>query len=348
MTSRLLLPSSRTLLAAAVATTLLAACGGGGSSAPAGVEVPLGVRTVPASAGSDATAAGLSSLGGWLARAVLSTSGDDAFNLAGGRESPMQRAGAPASTAPAQARLALAFARAAAPATARRERPSAIDTDTLPCLNPGGSLVITSNDADDSLTLSAGDTLTIVATDCVVEAGLPAANGRMHMAINAVELDPAQLPTAMDATLTLTQFGVGAYGLFDGTMRLWSKPEGTRERSRLSYQGTRVGFDAGTVIFDFDIVGLFDGTGGTFELQGGLGIGGQTYALATASVLGASPTSPPDRGVIGLRDAAGDAVRLSARSAGSFDLDFLPAGATVPTASLPGLLWSDYLRPTGG
>jgi hypothetical protein len=345
MKKRLLPSSVRTLLAVAAAAGLLAACGGGGSSAPAGVEVPLGARTVPASAGSDATAAGLSTLGGWLARAVLSASGDGAFDVTRTRESPMTLGAAARSAAPAQVRMAMAFARAAAPATARRERPSAIESESVPCLNADGTMLITSNDADDSLTLSAGDTLTIVATNCVVDAGLPAANGRMHMAINAVELDSAQMPTAMDATITLTQFGVGAYGTFDGAMRLWSKPEGGRERSRLSYQGASVTFPAGTVVFNFDILGLFDLTYGTFELQGGLGIGGQTYALATTTVLASGSTNPPDSGVLSLRDAAGDAVRLTARNANSFDLDFLPAGAGTPTASLPGLLWTDYLQP---
>lgn len=345
MKNRLLHPNVRTLLAAAAAATLLAACGGGGSSEPTGVVVPLGARTVPASAGSDATAAGLSTLGGWLARAVLSASGDDAFDLARTRESPMTLGAAARAGAPAQIMMAMAVARAAAPATARREQPTAIDSETVPCLNVDGSMLLTSNDADDSLTLSAGDTITMVADNCIVDAGLPAANGRMHMAINAVELDASQMPTAMDATITLTQFGVGAYGSFDGTMRMWSKPEGTRERSRLSYQGTSVTFPAGTMIFNFDIVGLFDLTSGTFELQGGLGVGGQTYALATATVLSSGSTNPPDSGVLSLRDAAGDAVRLTARNASSFDLDFVPAGAGAPTASLPGLYWSDYLQP---
>jgi hypothetical protein len=347
MKSRLLHPSVRTLLAAAAAASLLAACGGGGSSAPTGVVVPLGARTVPASTGSDATAAGLSSLGGWLARAVLSASGDEAFDLTRTRETPMARGAAAPSGAPAPVRMAMAFARAAAPVTARREQPSAIDSETVPCMNAGGTMVITSNDADNSQTLSAGDTITIVANDCVVDAGLPAANGRLHMAINAVELDTAQMPTAMDATITLTQFGIGAYGSFDGAMRLWSKPEGTRERSRLSYMGTSVSFAAGSVVFDFDIYGLFDLSSGTFELQGGLGIGGQTYALAMAAPLSAGSMNPPDSGTLSLRDAAGDAVRLTARNASSFDLDFLPAGSGTPTASLPGLLWSDYLLPGG-
>lgn len=339
----LLHPSVRTLLAAAAVASLLAACGGGGSSAPARVVVPLGARTVPASTGSDATAAGLSSLGGWLARAVLSASGDEAFDLTRTRETPMARGAVAASGAPATARIAMALARAAAPVSASRERPSAIDSETLPCMNVGGTMSITSNDADNSQTLSAGDTISIVASNCVVDASLPAANGRLHMAINAIELDSAQLPTAMDASITVTQFGIGAYGSFDGAMRLWSKPEGSRERSRLSYMGTSVSYEAGTVVFDFDILGLFDSTRGSFELQGGLGIGGQTYAIAMTAPLSSGSMNPPDSGVLSLRDAAGDAVRLTARSASSFDLDFLPAGSSTPTASLPGLLWSDYL-----
>lgn len=340
------LPFCLNLLPLACAAALLTACGGGGGDPVPTVVVPTGTRTVAASAGSDATAAGLSSLGGWVARAVLSASGDGAFDVTGQqRESPLSRSTGAVPSAPTHARLALALARRALPAGAQRERPAAISTETLPCLNAGGSMTFTIDDADQSQTLTAADLITVVANNCVIDDSLPATNGRMALRINAVELDTNQVPVALDASATLTQFNVGGYGSFNGSMRLWSKPEGNRERARVSYQGASVTYAAGTAVFNFDVYGLGDAVSGSFDIQGGIGVGGQTYALATGSVLAGSTTNPPDTGVVSLRDAAGDAVRLTVRNASRFDLDFLPSGSSVPTASLPGLLWSDYLAP---
>lgn len=333
----------KTTLALAASAALLAACGGGGGSDDRGVEVPSATRSVAASAGSDANVNNLAALGGWLARAVMSVSGDGAFDITAERDRPQGRtADVYGSGGLLHARVASAALRLGRPGFAARERASAVESETMSCIN-GGSVTFTINDADDNRKLSRGDGVTLSASNCVLDPGLPAANGSMQLAINEVELDSDDMPTALDASATFTKFSVGAYGTYDGEMRLWTKPEGTRERARVSYRNTTVTFAADSVVFDFDIYALGDAAGGSFDLNGGIGINGQTYSMVATGVMTAVGTEPPSTGTLHLRDAAQDAVRLTARSASSFDLDFLPSGASAPTAVLPGQLWSNYL-----
>lgn len=335
----------KSTLALAVTAAFLAGCGGGGGDdGPPGVEVPTATRTVAASAGSDANADNLLTLGGWLARSVMSVSGDDAFDITRTRESPQRRpvAGS-AVTVPLHARMVLASVRLAAPSVAAREQPLAVASETLPCEN-GGSITFTVDDADNNEKLSGGDSVTLSATNCVLETGLPATDGDLGLVINAVELDSDQMPTALDASATFTAFAVDDYGTYDGAMRLWTKPEGANERSRVSYRDTRVTTENGTVVFNFDVYGLGDGVSSTFDLNGGLTIEGQTYSVVSSGVMTAVGTNPPASGLLQLRDFARDAAQLTAKSVTTFDLAFLPVGATVPTASLPGLFWSDYVE----
>jgi hypothetical protein len=216
-------------------------------------------------------------------------------------------------------------------------------SEPLPCLNVGGSGTITFDDTDNNEKVSAGDSITLAVTNCLLDPGIPAANGSLNLAINAVELDSDEMPTALDASATFSSFTVGEYGTFNGAMRLWTKPEGAGDRSRVSYRDTSVTTASGTVVFNFDVYGLGDGVSSTFDLNGGLTIDGHTYSMVSSGVMTALGSSPPASGVLQLRDYAADAAQLTARSATTFDLAFLPAGMTVPTRSLPGLFWSDFL-----
>lgn len=333
----------KTALALAASAALLGACGGGGGSDSGGVEVPTATRSVAASAGSDANVDNLAFLGGWLARAVMSVSGDGAFDITAERDRPQGRtANMYGGEGLLHARVASAALRLGQPAFAAREQSSAVESETMTCLN-GGSVTFTIDDADNNRKLSRGDGITLSASNCVLDPGLPAANGTMQLALNEVDLDSDEFPTALDASATFANFSVGAYGTYNGEMRLWTKPEGALERARVSYRNTTVSFAGGSVVFDFDIYGLGDDAGGSFDLNGGIGINGQTYSIVASGVMTSVGTEPPSAGELRLRDAAQDAVRLTARSSSSFDLDFLPSGATAPTAVLPGQLWSNTL-----
>lgn len=337
----------RSGLALAAVAALTAGCGGGGGSgnSDARVVVPQTTRSVAASSGSDASSENFASLGGWLARAVLSASSDGAFDVTGVRETPTGvRNGAAVAASAVHARIARAALRLGAPAFTGREQAATVSPpQALPCENIGGSGTVTVDDTDNNRKLGAGDSLTISLNNCVLSVGIPAASGTMQLTLNAVELDADDVPTAIDASAVVTSFSVDGYGSYTGSMRLWAKPEGNLERSRVSYRNTNVTLGGGALVFDFDLYGLGDDTSTSFDLNGGIGIGGQIYSIVSTGVMTATGTNPPSTGATQLRDAAGDAVRLSAASAATFSLDFLPAGATMPTASAPGLLWADYL-----
>jgi hypothetical protein len=331
--------------AALAAAAALAACGGGGGGGSSGgtsVTVPSGQRTEAASAGSDARADNLVELGAWLARAVLSAGGEGALDVTGTREQPMAAGPARAIRAAgaAQVRVAKAALQLAAPGSTARERPQATETQTVTCIN-GGTVTITV-DAARTDDVSPGDTISVTTNNCQLDSTLPIANGGFSMEINALELSGDTL-TALDVDVTFNSFALVGYGSYSGSGRLWTKNEGAGERIRVSYSDTTVTYGASTLTFDFDLYGLSSATSATFDLNGGLGISGQRYAMVGGDVMSAAAGKPPGAGSLNLRDAAGDTIRLTARSATTFDLDFYPAGATSPTASLPGELWDDFV-----
>jgi hypothetical protein len=222
-----------------------------------------------------------------------------------------------------------------------RERPQATATQTVACPF-GGSMVLTANDADNNQKLSAGDSASFRFTACVMEAGTPAASGTLAFTVNAVELDAAEEPTALDATMTLTGFAESGFGSMSGTFRVWFKEESaTSTRQRISYQATAVVESGQSISYDFDVYGVAGTYGGSFDLNGAVTIGGKTYAV-TSSVFGYGNSALPDVGALTLRDAAGDAVILRARSATTFDIEFQASGAAAPTVVASGLLWSNY------
>lgn len=328
----------RNCTVAAATAALLVGCGGGGGE-PAAIEVPQGVRSVAASSGADVTANSLGAFGAPLARAVMSVSSNGVVGtVGGGRESPQAASGARAAL-PAPARWALAVAGSARPSG--REQTQAVSSETIACPF-GGSIMISVNDADNNQELSAGDSVSITAFSCVLEATLPMANGGFAMTINAVELDNNDEPTALDATASFSSFTLAGFGSMNGAFRLWTKTEGSSERIRINYQALAVTESQQTVTYDFDAYGLMSASGGSFDLNGGLRLNGQTYSVVGGDVFSFSGDNPPGFGSLRLVDAAGDALRLTARSASTLDLDFFPAGSTTASASLLGQLWSSF------
>ena len=93
---------------------------------------------------------------------------------------------------------------------------------------------------------------------------------------------------------------------------------------------------------DAVLYGVFGSAGGTFDLNGSIVIGGNTYAMSTPTLFSNAPGALPNVGALVLRDATGDQVILRARSATTFDLEFQAAGAATPTVVSPGLLWNSY------
>ena len=337
---------------------LLSACGGGGSSdIPAPLAMPTGLRVEAASAGSDLTAASLTTQGAALAQAVMFTTGNPlasaAFSLQAAPVAMLATAGSDL--------LRQALARRAS--LEAQTTPLGMETLTEACL-VSGSLRLSADDADDNGALSPGDSIALQATACVTAPDAPTLSGLFALTVERVELDGSGQVQALQASGTMAGFGVGAAGTMDGGFRLWMRNGATSPQlMRIRYEDMLVRrAGQGTLIFDFDVLTLVSSGEVQHTLSGGLVLDGLTYRLEpvdgaplTLAVGGGLPGSfyePPSdlwprSGALRLRDAAGDALVLRARPGAAVDLEFTPAGAAAPTASLPGQPWSRYLQPPG-
>lgn len=167
-------PAARKALAGAVAM-MLAACGGGGDS---GATLEL--------TASNYTLATQEALG-----ASLSFSKPSRLLLA--TEDRGTAAGA------ADARRGALSAQAAA-----------TRTQTLPCDNRAGSMVMTVDDANNNFSVDAGDKATLQANNC--QADGDTLDGRMSMVFNSVQGDPAGSVFTLAVSLTLDGFRVVSAG----------------------------------------------------------------------------------------------------------------------------------------
>jgi len=148
---------------------LLSACGGGGSSdIPAPLAVPTGLRVEAASAGSDLTAASLTTQGAALAQAVMFTTGNPfasaAFSLQAAPVAMLATAGSDL--------LRQALARRAS--LEAQTTPLGMETLSEACL-VSGSLRLSADDAGDNGTLSPGDSIALQASGTMAGFGVGAA-----------------------------------------------------------------------------------------------------------------------------------------------------------------------------
>lgn len=354
-------PASR-LAVGLWAAGLLAGCGGGGGGdAPVPLEVPMGLRVEAASAGSDLTASALSTQGAALAQAVMFTTGN-----------PLASAAFSLQAAPV-AMLATAggdlLRQALAPRGQGGPRPLGVETVREACL-VSGSMSLSAHDADENGMLSLGDSMTLMASACVTAPDAPALDGVLGMTVERLELDGSGWVNALEASGTLVGFGVGASATMDGGFHLWMRngagsvaSASAAQQMRMRYQDMLVRRNGqGTLIFDFDVLTVASSVEARHTLSGGLVIDGLTYQLEpvdgaplSLSLTGGLPGSfyePardvwPRAGALRLRDAAGDALLLRARPEGVLDLEFTPAGALAPTATLPGQPWGRFLQGPG-
>jgi hypothetical protein len=325
----------------ALCSGLLAACGGGGGDPPA-VVVPSGARVVAASAGSDVSAANYTLLAGPMVRSLLSSGSNELLDpTAAGRTTAQAATAAVGVQVPTLVGRTVLFWLPRLPDPARKQI-AAVSTQTLVC-SFGGSVTVSFDDADNNGLVSAGDGIGLSAQACIEDPALPAISGGFTMRVNAVELNGQDEPTALDVSASFQAFELAGYGTMNGSFRLWTRPEtAASTRLRISYLDTTVAEAAGTVVYNVDVDGLANAAGGSFEISGGLGIGGQTYAVSTGTRFSYAVGAAPASGNASLRDAAGDALRVIARSATTLDLEFLPAGSALPAASQTGLLWADF------
>ena len=328
-------------------TLILVACGGGGGSSAPTVELPA-ARSVAASSGADLSDANFVARTGPTIQALLASVGGS-----GALEQPLslQRASAQASIGfnPAnrltQSLVAwsLGQAQSRLDALAPREQLQALSSGSVGCTY-GGSFSFTLDDADGNQRLSAGDSLTINFFNCVEILGVPAVNGGFSLTVNAVELDAANNPVRLDATVSFSALSVQGLGSLTGSARLWEVPlSGGGTHTVLRYSGMQSTFGSTTAVLDFDVDETTSGTGASASINGGIGMQGETYKLTQRQTFGGAADGQPDSGTLSVLDAQGDRVDIIAHGL-LVDREFYPSGATTPTAVLRDTPWTSFTQ----
>lgn len=311
----------------------LVACGGGGGGddAPSGVQIPQGTRGGTPTASANLTESNFSGFAGPLARAVMSAGDNRVPGVSSAREAPLSRDPRTAWLGQRWARLAL---------THVSSRESAQLTRPVPCLR--GFLTVTLDDNDNNGKLSRGDRIAVTASACVSELGQPASNGAFSLAINAVELDGNDDPSALDVTIAFAGFEEEGFGTLSGAVRLWFREDASGdERFRVSYSATAVTEQGDSVAYDFDITSASDGSADDVDFNGIFVIDGAGYAMSSTTFRFSGGTGPAS-GSVTLRDFLGNKVTLRARSDSAFELEFDPL--IGPSITIP-FLWIDQLLP---
>jgi hypothetical protein len=324
---------------------LLTACGGGGGggSAPT-VEIPQGTRSVAASSGSDVSQSNYTNFAGTSARVVMSVTGNAVLGGAVGssREAP-QSATSVAVNAARGVHAAMQRAASLLGAGTARETAQAVNSDTAAC-DFGGTMTITVNDANNDQKASAGDTLGVSFNQCVLASGMAAANGSFSVTINAVVLDASSDPVALDLSGSFNALRVGNFASLSGGFHVWSQTDSaTSERMRLSFSGAVSTLGSESVVYNVDVVAQSTPGFTTYAIDGGIGVSGQTYSVVQDTPFTVQAgVDYPTAGALRVKDAAGDALVLTARSDGTVDFAFWPAGSQAPAATWLLQPWSSF------
>ncbi len=205
-------------------------------------------------------------------------------------------------------------------------------------------MTVSANDADGNGKLSAGDTVSLSATNCVLDVLRPAASGGFSLTLVAVELDASDDATALDAIGSFADFSVGTVARLNGPFHFWVKQTGPNDKSlRLSYNNVSSSFDTETVAYNVDVYAVTTATDTTYAISGSVNVAGQAYKVTQgSSLLSVLNSDAPRSGVLQFADAAGDTLQLTAGPGSSADFTFLPTGSSTPTASLLAQSWSSF------
>jgi hypothetical protein len=272
---------------------MLSGCGGGGDEAASVAQIPL-------------TAANYQAVS---AAVVDSVSGVDALAASLDTVSAAhQTTAVPNALLSAQpavlSRYALDQVRQLT--VSKRVQAQAVETVTESCAG-GGSLRVTANDADNNGEASSGDSVTIVASNCMPEIGASAVNGQLSLRLGNVVVDVYGEVTSGTVSVSFVNFsteGVTIHGSAVMTVNASSLA--------LDFNGLQMSDGSVTQVLDYKATVYRDGTA---TIAGVIELDGSSYTLATLEriVLG---TSSPTDGTVRITDGHGNRVDVAIMSTG--------------------------------
>lgn len=292
------------------AMVALAGCGGGGGDSEAKALVPLSISNYDAVA-DDVVA----SLGGTgpifdvfedaLANSGSGASGSPYAALGTGRLGPI---------------AAFALKRVGAVQATRETAQTVYVYPPEPC-PAGGSLLVTENDADNNGDASAGDTVTLDATQCVFASGEDAVNGRLVLRVNAITFGAGGSVASASVGLTFTSFTVGDVSL-NGSATVSS--DGATVT--LAYRDLAARQGNQSLVYNYTVAANTSG----LRADGLITLNGSTYGLSTLQQI-TMGTVYPNGGLLKITDGHGAYVLSNFQSAGYVN-QLLLAGDNVVDA----------------
>lgn len=320
---------SRTLrpTAVAFAALVVAACGGGGSGGNADTSAK-------ASAGSNIDASNYQSFSGPLARTVLDVGGGASVSEVLGGTSSAQ-----AMTLTRHALLAVAAPRSRILSANRQ----AVHQDSVPC-GYAGSIAVSWNDADNNSDLSAGDTFSFTATNCLAAAGDPAVNGSFAMTLQQIQLDSQNNLRSLQVSGSFTNLSIGSDSLNGGYQFSLALNADGSESLQMAFSNMTATHAGQSTAYTVTLNASTAASGASsFSLNGTVKVGTETYLLEQGQNFTVQAGADyPSSGTLRLEDAAGDALVLEARSGNVVDFKFYPAGASQPNQTQLSVPWSTF------
>lgn len=209
---------------------------------------------------------------------------------------------------------------------------AAVETGSDACPY-GGTLSFSLNDADNNGVESAGDSLTLDASNCVVESGQPPVNGRLKITINSLNIDANGSLVSASLTLAFTNFSSDGFVL-NGSVTVSASPT----TLTLAYSNFSGSYKGDNLTYNFSVVQQVNVYPNTLAVNGSIVINGSSYELSTPVVIRLGNVSP-EAGVLRIADRSGNRVDVVMSNSG-FVSNLYLSGDEVVDASTPHL-WSE-------
>lgn len=303
----------------------LAGCGGGGGDSEAKALVPLSTSNYDAVA--DDVVASLGGTGPIF----------DAFDGFDDYEDLQAESGSGSAMSPyavlgtGQMGPIAAFAlKRVGAAQAMRETAQGVSSSLSPDCLPGGSLLVTVNDADNNGDASAGDTVTLDATQCVFGSGQPAVSGRLTIRVNGIAYGAGGIVASASVGLTFTGFTVGDVSL-DGSATASS----SGDTVTLAYRNLTARQGGQSLVYNYTLVASNSG----LRADGLITFNGSTYGMSTPQLITFGSVYP-NGGLLKITDGHGAYALSNFQSAGYVNQLYL-AGDNVVDAQSGLHLWTD-------
>lgn len=304
---------AKTSMALALGAALaMVGCGGGGGDSESKARVPLSTANYDGVA-SDIVA----SIGG--TGPIF-----DAFDSVAQDDGTTATASSPyAALGTGQMGPIAAFAlRQLRAAPMARESALAVESETVACTS--GSLLVTANDADNNNELSAGDTITLAATQCVFEVGQPAVNGSLALRVDSVQLDRFGDVSSAGVSLTFSNFRVDDFAL-NGVAAL----SASADTVTLTYRNLTALLGDQSLVYNFTLTARPD----SLAVSGSLGLNDSVYRLSTAQPITMGAVYP-NGGQLKITDGHGAYVLSTMQASGFVNRLYLAGDELVDATGL--------------